>query len=85
MGLSEDFRGGRAIMDTFLQASGIYSYYQRRLESEILSQPLPNHVAIILDGNRRWAKYHFLDSERGHAYGADRAEDPLKREKRLQS
>ena len=77
MGLSEDFRGGRAIMDTLLQASGIYSYYQRRLESEILSQPLPNHVAIILDGNRRWAKYHFLDSERGHAYGADKAEDLL--------
>lgn len=78
MGLSEDFdRGGKAVMDTLLQASGIYSYYERRLEAEILSQPLPNHVAIILDGNRRWARYHFLDTERGHSYGADRAEDLL--------
>ncbi|MEO9295611.1 MAG: polyprenyl diphosphate synthase [Nitrososphaera sp.] len=78
MGLSEDFdRGGKAVMDTLLQASGIYSYYERRLETEILSHPLPNHVAIILDGNRRWARYHFLDTERGHSYGADRAEDLL--------
>lgn len=78
MGLSEDFdRGGRAVMDGLLHASRIYSYYERRLEAEILKYPLPNHVAIILDGNRRWARYHFLDSERGHQYGADRAEDLL--------
>ena len=78
LGLSEGFdRGGRAVMDTLLQASRIYSYYERRLESEILKYPLPNHIAIILDGNRRWAKYHFLDSDLGHRYGADRAEDLL--------
>ncbi|HVX02526.1 MAG TPA: polyprenyl diphosphate synthase [Nitrososphaera sp.] len=78
MGLSEDFdRGGRAVVDTLLHASRIYSYYERRLENEILSQPLPNHIAIILDGNRRWARYHFLDTEIGHAHGADRAEDLL--------
>jgi tritrans,polycis-undecaprenyl-diphosphate synthase [geranylgeranyl-diphosphate specific] len=78
MGLSQDFdRGSRAVMDTLLHASRIYSYYERRLEHEILSEPLPNHVAIILDGNRRWARYNFLDSELGHAYGADRAEDLL--------
>src|SRR5574341_2197249 len=78
MGLSEDFdRGGRAVMDSLLHASRVYSYYERRLESEILKYPLPNHIAIILDGNRRWARYHFLDSERGHQYGADRAEDLL--------
>lgn len=78
MGLSEDFdKGGRAVMDGLLRAGRIYSYYERRLESEILKYSLPNHVAIILDGNRRWARYHFLDSERGHQYGADRAEDLL--------
>ncbi len=78
MGLSEDFdRSSKAIMDGLLHTSKIYSYYERRLESEILRYPLPNHIAIILDGNRRWARYHFLDSERGHQYGADRAEDLL--------
>lgn len=75
MGLSEDFdMGGKVLVDSLLKASGIYSYYERRLESEIMKSPLPNHIAIILDGNRRWARYNFLDTEKGHAYGANKAE-----------
>ncbi len=78
MGLSEDFdRGGRAVMDGLLHASRIYSYYERRLENEILKYPLPGHIAIILDGNRRWARYNFLGTEMGHQHGADTAEDLL--------
>lgn len=30
---------------------------------------IPNHVAIILDGNRRWAKAHFLPQLEGHRRG----------------
>ena len=30
----------------------------------------PNHVAIILDGNGRWAKKRFLPRKAGHAAGA---------------
>ncbi len=57
MGLQTDIdKGGRALAETFLQLSGIYSFYEKRLESEIIKSPLPNHVAIVLDGNRRWAK-----------------------------
>ncbi len=32
---------------------------------------LPKHIAIIPDGNRRWAKKHFLNSQQGHQEGAD--------------
>jgi len=32
---------------------------------------IPNHVAIILDGNRRWAVKHKLKSWGGHKYGVD--------------
>ncbi len=32
---------------------------------------LPVHVAIIPDGNRRWAKRHFLDYEEGHVAGIE--------------
>lgn len=32
---------------------------------------IPNHVAIILDGNRRWAKKHGLTSLIGHKKGAE--------------
>ncbi len=31
---------------------------------------LPKHIAIIMDGNRRWAKEHHLDLKQGHIEGA---------------
>jgi tritrans,polycis-undecaprenyl-diphosphate synthase [geranylgeranyl-diphosphate specific] len=54
-----------------------YRFYERKLESQIKLDPLPNHVAIILDGNRRWAKYHFLANRGAHAMGANKAEQLL--------
>jgi tritrans,polycis-undecaprenyl-diphosphate synthase [geranylgeranyl-diphosphate specific] len=77
MGLQSDFNGGRALMDTFLRLTGVYSFYEQHLESEILESPLPNHLAIVLDGNRRWARFHLLDPAIGHNYGADKAEELL--------
>lgn len=35
------------------------------------------HVAIIMDGNRRWAKNRGLDSVRGHEQAAKQAIEPL--------
>ena len=32
---------------------------------------IPHHVAIIMDGNRRWARAHQLEVLRGHAKGSD--------------
>ena len=32
---------------------------------------LPNHIAIVMDGNRRWAKMRGLSSEAGHLEGAE--------------
>jgi undecaprenyl diphosphate synthase len=32
---------------------------------------IPNHIAIVLDGNRRWASEHRLKPWEGHKYGAD--------------
>lgn len=32
---------------------------------------IPNHIAIIPDGNGRWATSHFLPTEKGHLKGAD--------------
>ncbi|MHB8951206.1 MAG: polyprenyl diphosphate synthase [Rhodoferax sp.] len=34
------------------------------------SSPLPQHIAIIMDGNRRWARQHGLPVALGHASGA---------------
>lgn len=33
--------------------------------------PVPNHVGIIMDGNRRWAKAHGLQTWQGHGQGQE--------------
>ncbi|MEY5029624.1 MAG: hypothetical protein RLZ63_1939 [Pseudomonadota bacterium] len=39
---------------------------------------LPQHIAIIMDGNRRWAKNRFMPAALGHAAGAKRVRDIVK-------
>ncbi|MBP1705778.1 MAG: undecaprenyl diphosphate synthase [Chloroflexi bacterium] len=52
----------------------VYRVYAAQLRSEILSQPVPHHVALIMDGNRRWARQVGLTSPKaGHEFGADKA------------
>lgn len=41
---------------------------------ELEGLKIPNHVAIILDGNGRWAKKRFLPRNAGHAVGAKNME-----------
>ena len=36
---------------------------------------LPTHIAVIMDGNRRWAKQHHLDAKLGHKKGAQTLEN----------
>ncbi|WP_424025760.1 polyprenyl diphosphate synthase [Methanoregula sp.] len=38
---------------------------------------IPNHIAIIMDGNRRYAKMFGLDTADGHRAGADKTERML--------
>ena len=57
--------------------SGLYSIYGKRLESEIQNGDIPNHLALILDGNRRWAKRHLSLPKEGHQKGADSVENLL--------
>ena len=60
-----------------LNASGLYRFYAKRLEKEVVEGDRPNHIAIILDGNRRWAKRNLVMQERGHFKGADAVENLL--------
>jgi short-chain Z-isoprenyl diphosphate synthase len=49
----------------------IYSLYERRLRSHLNGLPTPRHVAIMIDGNRRWARAAgFEDVSKGHVAGA---------------
>ena len=39
---------------------------------------LPKHVAIIMDGNGRWAKERHLNRSHGHMEGVKRVEEIVK-------
>jgi len=55
----------------------LYSLYSKKLEKDIHSGEMPNHIAIILDGNRRWAKRNLIMKLEGHFRGADAVEKLL--------
>ena len=44
---------------------------EQNIEDIINMQALPEHVAIIMDGNRRWAKKNNLNTPQGHKEGAE--------------
>ncbi|OGS42483.1 MAG: di-trans,poly-cis-decaprenylcistransferase [Euryarchaeota archaeon RBG_16_62_10] len=58
-------------------SSTAYSTYEKRLIKEVLSRPVPHHVAIIMDGNRRYAKDYGLMVAEGHDKGRQKLEDVL--------
>ena len=49
--------------------------YERYLRMQC--RHMPNHIAIIQDGNRRYAKLLGVDTASGHRAGADRTEEML--------
>ena len=65
------------IRDSLLKASKLYGIYSAKLERDIRDGPMPNHIAIILDGNRRWAQNNLETLDNGHDYGADTVENLL--------
>jgi len=43
--------------------------------TKLNQKTLPQHIAIIMDGNRRWAKAHHLPPGKGHQAGAKNLEN----------
>jgi short-chain Z-isoprenyl diphosphate synthase len=56
----------------------LYYLYERRLVREIRSRPLPRHVGIILDGNRRYGRARAIAEPREwYSLGAGKLDDVL--------
>ncbi len=56
----------------------IVRLYERRLARALVGAPIPCHVGVIMDGNRRWARATGLeDVASGHRRGADKIVDLL--------
>ncbi len=49
----------------------LYGAYERKLVAQLPAERLPRHVAVMLDGNRRWARENGAKTADGHRAGAD--------------
>ncbi|MGA2877148.1 MAG: undecaprenyl diphosphate synthase family protein, partial [Nitrososphaerales archaeon] len=64
-------------MPSVLNYLGVYRLYGSFLSRDIKKDEVPKHIAIILDGNRRWASTKSIERVIGHIEGANTAEDLL--------
>lgn len=60
-----------------LSLLGVYKIYSKWLWYQIKNEKKPEHIGVILDGNRRWAKKNLLDISEGHNYGAKKVREFL--------
>ena len=52
-------------------------FKEKKLKENVLSNPLPHHIAIIMDGNRRYAKNLGLSEEEAYRRGKEKLEEVL--------
>jgi tritrans,polycis-undecaprenyl-diphosphate synthase [geranylgeranyl-diphosphate specific] len=65
------------VFKTLLSTIGAYKIYEGWLWRQVNNGIQPEHIAIILDGNRRWASEKVLDPWLGHEKGAEKIEELL--------
>jgi short-chain Z-isoprenyl diphosphate synthase len=66
------------MVSTVIGIELVYRLYARRLQRQLAGAPMPHHVALIMDGNRRWAReMGMANPSLGHKYGADHIQDVL--------
>jgi len=65
------------VFETLLSAVGVYRLYEGWLWRQVKNGEKPEHIAIILDGNRRWASENVLNPWLGHEKGAEKVEELL--------
>jgi tritrans,polycis-undecaprenyl-diphosphate synthase [geranylgeranyl-diphosphate specific] len=75
---------GKRILAAFYRSS-FYSLFSMKVNEfrddklleEIKQHPLPKHIAIIMDGNRRFAQELGFSWEAGHIFGKEKIEEVL--------
>jgi len=72
----------RLTLKKILSSLGAYRLYERWLWEQVKGGEKPEHIAIILDGNRRWANEQennplLMEDTWGHKHGADTVEQLL--------
>jgi tritrans,polycis-undecaprenyl-diphosphate synthase [geranylgeranyl-diphosphate specific] len=65
------------MLEGLLSVLGIYKLYENWLWYQVKEGKKPEHVAIILDGNRRWASNNAMIPWVGHRQGANKVDELL--------
>ncbi len=50
----------------------VYAFYERKLRRSLSPDRIPEHIGVMVDGNRRWAKLAGAPTADGHQAGADK-------------
>jgi len=69
---------GLVMLKGLLSILGVYKLYEKWLWQQVKNGTMPEHIGIILDGNRRWAVNRSMHPWAGHRRGADKTEEVLK-------
>lgn len=67
-----------SIFQGLLRFLGAYKLYEKWLSRTISRGAIPLHIAVIMDGNRRWAREKGLEPWYGHRVGAEKVEEVIK-------
>ena len=62
---------------TQVVGDALRGFTEKRLLELVRAEPVPRHLAIIMDGNRRFARHHGIQVRDGHARGRDTLEELL--------
>ncbi len=54
-----------------------YRWYEHSLARQVTACPVPAHIGLILDGNRRFARGMGLEATLGHQYGVNKLREVL--------
>jgi len=54
-----------------------YRWYEHSLAHQVTTDPVPAHIGLILDGNRRFARGMGLEATLGHQYGVNKLREVL--------
>jgi tritrans,polycis-undecaprenyl-diphosphate synthase [geranylgeranyl-diphosphate specific] len=65
------------MLQQLLSSIGVYKLYHAWLKRQIDTNRIPEHIGVILDGNRRWAISKNMISWQGHEQGAKVVSDFL--------
>ncbi|MCW4014816.1 MAG: polyprenyl diphosphate synthase [Candidatus Bathyarchaeota archaeon] len=65
------------MLEGLLSVLGIYKAYEKWLWFQVNQGKKPEHIAIILDGNRRWAVHKAMIPWVGHRHGANKINELL--------